>query len=170
MPTARIRITLTGDKALKANIRRLSRIYTPKLMDLDMEAAIEPLRRTTEKNALPLRNFRGKHSFFFPQPSGRPPGGHLDEGVVSARIVARPKRRTWWVSFARRARYIAHLVEFGTAPHRQDNFKGGFDHPGAKAQPFFRPAFDAEREHVLQTLARRAWLRLSAATSTVRRK
>lgn len=164
------RITLTGDKALKENIRRLSRIYTPKAMDFDMELALEPMRRKTEKNATPLRNFFGKHSLFFPQPRGRPPGGHLDEGVVSARVVARPKRRTWWVSFARRARYIAHLVEFGTAPHFQKNFKGGFNHPGARAQPFFRPAFDSEKDHVIQTLARRAWLRLSAAASTGRRR
>lgn len=157
------RVALRGDVALRNNMRRLARIYDGKTMDIDMEAALEPMRRETESKAIPLRNFVGKHSSFFPQPKGTPPGGHLDDGIVSARVKGTATARTWWVSFARRARYIAHLVEFGTAPHFQKNFKGGFMHPGARAQPFFRPAFDATKSGVFETLGHRAWLRLSSA-------
>ena len=51
--------------------------------------------------------------------------------------------------------YLARFVEFGTAAHRIDpkkgsalSFGGGtfqhIDHPGQKAHPFMRPAFDAQ--------------------------
>lgn len=163
------RVTLRGDVQLRNNMRRLSRVYDGKAMDVDIEQALEPMRRETEKNAVPLRNFVGKHSSFFPQPTGAPPGGHLDEGVVSARVKGTAKRRVWWVSFAKRARYLAHLVEFGTAPHFQPKFKGGFMHPGARAQPFFRPAFDTKKADVMATLGRRAWMRILAAASRSRK-
>jgi HK97 gp10 family phage protein len=44
--------------------------------------------------------------------------------------------------------YYAHLVEMGTAPHRTGRKKsfyrrGAGMHPGSKAQPFMRPAWDA---------------------------
>jgi hypothetical protein len=163
------RVTLRGDVALRNNMRRLARLYDGKAMDIDIEAALEPLRRETEKNAAPLRNFPGKHSSFFPQPSGTPKGGHLDQGVVSARVSGTARRRVWWVSFKNRARYIAHLVEFGTKPHLQENFRGGFYHPGARAKPFFRPAFDSKKATVLETLGRRAWLRISTAAARLRK-
>lgn len=53
-------------------------------------------------------------------------------------------------------RYIAHLVEFGTRPHRiaakgKSLFFGGVfaksvDHPGARAKPFLRPALDGQAQ------------------------
>lgn len=150
-------------------MRRLARVYDGKSMDVDMEQALEPLRRETVSNAVPLRNFAGKHPPFFPQPSGTPKGGHLDEGVVSARVKGTAKRRVWWVSFRKRARYIAHLIEFGTAPHVQPRFKKGFSHPGARPRPFFRPAFDSKKDDILSTLGRRAWLRISAAATRIRK-
>lgn len=44
--------------------------------------------------------------------------------------------------------YYAHLVEFGTAPHRTGKRKsflrrGKGRHPGSRAQPFMRPAWDS---------------------------
>lgn len=51
------------------------------------------------------------------------------------------------------ARYYAHLVEFGTAPHDQPNRKRGpRHHPGSKAQPFMRPAFDETKERVVKAV------------------
>lgn len=155
---------LTGDVQLRQNMRRAAGIYDGKAMDVDMEIALEPMRRETERNAAQLRNYAGKYPDFFPQPNSSPPGGHVDENVVSARVAGTAKRRTWWVSFKDRARTIVHLLEFGTAPHFQPNFKkGGFQHPGAKAHPFFRPAFEAKKGEVVETLRRRAWLRLTSA-------
>ncbi|CDX26647.1 hypothetical protein MPL3356_60480 [Mesorhizobium plurifarium] len=159
---------LTGDVQLRANMRRAAGIYDGRAMDEDMEAALEPMRRETERNAAALRNFAGKYPDFFPQPSGSPPGGHVDENVVSVKVSGTAKRRTWWVSFKRRARTIVHLLEFGTAPHFQKNFRGGFFHPGSRAHPFFRPAFDSKHGEVIATLRRRAWLRLT--NSIVRRR
>lgn len=159
---------LTGDDQVRRNISRAAGIYDGKAMDVDIEAALEPMRRETERNAVPLRNYAGKHPEFFPQPAGTPPGGHVDENVVSVRVLGTAKKRTWWVSFKGRARTIVHLLEFGTAPHFQKNFRGGFQHPGARAHPFFRPAFEAKKGEALATLGRRAWLRLS--NSIVRRK
>lgn len=43
----------------------------------------------------------------------------------------------------------AHLVEWGTAPHKI----GDGQHPGAKAQPFMGPALRAERADITRTIA-----------------
>lgn len=43
---------------------------------------------------------------------------------------------------------IAHLVEWGTAPHYQPNRNGGSMHPGAAPHPFMVPAFEATKERV----------------------
>jgi HK97 gp10 family phage protein len=52
--------------------------------------------------------------------------------------------------------YIAHMIEFGTAPHRINARNGGtihingrpvgpfVDHPGSRAMPFMRPALDGQ--------------------------
>ncbi|AZO29426.1 hypothetical protein [Mesorhizobium sp. M1B.F.Ca.ET.045.04.1.1] len=161
---------LSGDAQLRNTMQQIGNAYGGREMDIDIEAALEPLRRETERNAVPLRNFAGKHDPFFPQPSGAPKGGHLDEGVVSVKIRGTAKVRVWWVTFTRRARYLAHLVEFGTAPHFQPRFKGGFRHPGARAHPFFRPAYDSQQGNVLTILGQRAWLRISTAAFRSRKK
>lgn len=41
---------------------------------------------------------------------------------------------------------VAHLVEFGTAPHVVD----GKLHPGAAAAPFLRPAFEETKDEVVR--------------------
>lgn len=40
--------------------------------------------------------------------------------------------------------FHAHLIEFGTKPHINGGIFAGSKHPGTRAQPFARPAFDAE--------------------------
>lgn len=47
---------------------------------------------------------------------------------------------------------VAHLVEFGTAPHAQP--RRGIMHPGAKPYPFMRPAFERNKELVIQNLGK----------------
>lgn len=55
----------------------------------------------------------------------------------------------------------AHLVEFGTGPHRIPDpgtglkigpivIRGTVDHPGARPQPFLRPALDGNKVTVLE--------------------
>jgi HK97 gp10 family phage protein len=44
----------------------------------------------------------------------------------------------------------AHLVEFGTAPHEVD----GWFHPGARAFPFLRPAFEETKDTTIAILGK----------------
>lgn len=59
----------------------------------------------------------------------------------------------------RRVRW-SHFLEFGVSPHVQPNFKPygrlaprAFLHPGMKAQPFLRPAFDAKKDAARDAMA-----------------
>lgn len=164
------KLKLTGDVALRNNMRRLARVYDGRSMDADIEASLEPLRRETEQNAASLRNYVGKWPDFFPQPTKAPKGGHLDQGVESARISGSSRKRVWWVGFSKRARKLAHLLEFGVAPHFQPRFKRGWMHPGSRPYPFFRPAFDSKKGVVLDTLRRRAWQRIASVAIRMKSK
>lgn len=67
--------------------------------------------------------------------------------------------------------FYAHMVEFGTQAHviRAKNSRAlavGVDvvhHPGSKARPFMRPAFDATRQAALQAFANQVKKRLTKA-------
>lgn len=103
------------------------------------------MRAQTSLNALRLR-----------VPGRTPPGGHLDQGVVVRKVEGHGKTtRTFWVSFQRRARYLAHLVEFGTVPHWQPGRQRM--HPGARARPFATPAFESTKDETVETLGRQTW-------------
>lgn len=65
----------------------------------------------------------------------------------------------------------AHLVEFGTTPHKNGGQFKGTDHPGTKPQPFMRPAWDAEGQRTLDRLGAEMWAEIeSAAKSAARSK
>lgn len=73
-------------------------------------------------------------------------------------------KRTAMVRFAART---AHILEYGSAPHSyrrrraralqttQTQFAASVDHPGARAKPFLRPAYDAKRDDVVRVVADR---------------
>ncbi len=74
-------------------------------------------------------------------------------GTVRAQVKAGDKK-AWY----------AHLVEFGTARHwikpknRKSLFIAGLmkeivDHPGARAKPFMRPAFDGKWRQAIDAMA-----------------
>ena len=78
------------------------------------------------------------------------------------KITTKAKKGTVTVSIKAGGKhaYLAKFVEFGTAAHRIDpknggvlSFGGGFarhvDHPGQRAKPFLRPAFDAQSENAV---------------------
>lgn len=50
----------------------------------------------------------------------------------------------------------SHLVEFGTAPHKNGGLFDGTDHPGTSPQPFFYPAYRANRKRVRSRMSRAA--------------
>ncbi|WP_370677639.1 hypothetical protein [Pleomorphomonas sp. PLEO] len=143
---------LTGDKDLRAALRRMADEMASKGLDAAMVASLEPMKEATVANATRLR-----------VPGPTPRGGHLDQGVAVVPKSRSRAKRIYWLTFAKRARKIAHLVEYGTAPHWQPNYRGGWMHPGARPKPFARPAFEQNKEETLSRLGRFAWqiLRLS---------
>lgn len=50
--------------------------------------------------------------------------------------------------------FYAAFVEFGTAPHVNGGKFAGTEHPGAKAQPFFYPAYRALRKRTKARITR----------------
>ena len=72
---------------------------------------------------------------------------------VSVRVSTKAGRVDGTVKAGDRKAFYAHMVEFGTQRHVIKARKGGMlniggrlvsqvDHPGARAKPFMRPAFD----------------------------
>jgi len=59
-------------------------------------------------------------------------------GLIALRI------RAW----SPKVRY-SHLVEFGTAPHKQGGKFKGAQHPGTRPQPFFYPSWRALKKRFL---------------------
>lgn len=157
-------MTVRGDKEIIDNLRRTTRSISGSFLSKAMNEALKPMKDQTQQNAKALRNYAGKYSTFFPQPTGAPPGGHLDQGLAIADVKnLGPLRREKWLGFRKRARKVAHLVEYGTAPHYQPNFKGGFFHPGAAAHPFFRPAFESTKGDVVDHMGNAIWRRISGS-------
>jgi len=49
---------------------------------------------------------------------------------------------------------IAHLVEFGTAPHINGGWAAGTQHPGTKAQPYFFVSYRALKKRARARISR----------------
>jgi HK97 gp10 family phage protein len=78
------------------------------------------------------------------RPSGRDGRNRPRETGIVATITAGDTK----------VRY-ARLVEFGTAPHAQPkNPRVGYHHPGAKAEPFFYPAYRALKKRAKGRISR----------------
>jgi hypothetical protein len=58
---------------------------------------------------------------------------------------------------------VAHLVEYGTAPHWQPNYRGGWMHPGARPYPFARPAFESHKDEAVKIYVQQLWKAIQAA-------
>lgn len=71
------------------------------------------------------------------------PGGSRQAGEFEAIVTAGNTK----------VRY-AHLVEFGAAPHAAGGRFAGSQHPGAKAQPFFFPAYRATKKRMQSKISR----------------
>jgi HK97 gp10 family phage protein len=109
------------------------------LKKLDRSVGIEVLKKAARAGARPILN----------EAKARVP---VDSGELRGSLGLRQKTGYAWVDVSVVARAPhAHLVEFGTAPHRVGKGsdsrklfgkKRGRLHPGAKPQPFMRPAFD----------------------------
>lgn len=140
-----------GDKEIIANLRNASKAVGGSFLDKTLREALEPMRLATIVGALQRRQW-----------GYNPPGGHLDQGVVVQRVASNGAlNKEYWLSFRKRARKIAHLVEFGTAPHWQPRRK--IMHPGARPYPFFRPAFEETKHEVTDEIGQRVWNRIQGS-------
>lgn len=88
-------------------------------------------------------------------------------GELKRSIIARTRRRrrgsddvrsTVTINPKSRSRNIAHLVEFGTEPHEIKSIQAV--HPGAKPNPFLRPAIDDDPNEIMQAIVDKARERL----------
>ncbi|NEI70958.1 hypothetical protein GR212_15345 [Rhizobium lusitanum] len=148
---------ITGDKELIANLRELAKGPTKAEVDQAATQSLKPMLDKTIQRLKENRNFFGKYPGF-PQPKSPRKGGHVDEGIVVKKSSGSSKTKfIYKLGATKRARYLLHLVEFGTAPHHQPNFRGGFDHPGARAHPSLLPSFDEEANKVPTTFGRSIW-------------
>lgn len=85
-------------------------------------------------------------------------------------IIDDPDNPTGVILHPRRSKrfkkgYIAHIVEYGAAPHiikpkkgkvlklKNGFVTGGITHPGARAQPFMRPAWDTQKKEAQNKIA-----------------
>lgn len=95
-------------------------------------------------------------------------GARAGELKRSIRVSVRVRSKAGWINAqikaGNRVAWYAHLVEFGTARHwikpknRKSLFLAGvfkelIDHPGARAKPFMRPAFDAKSRAAIDAMA-----------------
>lgn len=127
----------------------------------NLTSALQPMKEATQDKARALRNYAGKYPGW-PQPKEPRKGGHLDQGVVIAKHASRgPLHLEMWLTFSKRSRKIAHLVEYGTAPHFQPGL--GIMHPGARPHPFARPAFEETKNEVTDAVGQEVWRRISTS-------
>lgn len=136
-----------GDAEVIANLRALANVPNGTLSAAG-RAALQPMARDTRAAVKQNRNYIGKWPGW-PQPEATPAGGHADQGIV----IRVGKNRTKgivqvFMGARRRAVRILHLLEFGTAPHWQP--RRGIMHPGARAFPAMRPAFEAHKNEAVR--------------------
>ena len=160
---------VTGDKELVAALRELAMGPSPQEIDAAAIASMQPMLTKTKERFKRTRDYIGKYPGF-PQPKIPPSGGHIDEGIVVRKLKAASKgKRSYRLGATRRSRYLLHLVEFGTAPHFQPNFRGGWQHPGARATPVLIPTFDEEKSGVPDDFGRRIWASMTAKISRLKK-
>lgn len=160
---------VTGDKELIANLRELAK--GPSNVEVDQAAtqSLRPMLTKTKDRLKQARNYAGKYPGF-PQPRVPRVGGHVDEGIVVRKQKTAGKgKRSYRLGATRRSRYLLHLVEFGTAPHYQENFRGGWMHPGAKAHPSLIPSFDEEAGAVPKSFGNLIWNSMAAKIARMKK-
>lgn len=140
----------------------------------ELDAFLQQLPVKAERNILRAALRAGANEFKKAARAGVP----VDDGDLQAsiRVTARTKRGTVYASVkagGKRAPHW-HWVEFGTAAHKikpkQDRALSfgvttvhEVDHPGARAQPFMRPAFDAAAAAAIAAAAAKIRERLTLA-------
>jgi len=134
-----LRITVDSKELVQA-LNRLERLTKKRVATKVIRRAGAPIRADA-KQRVPVRT------------------GDLKRSI---KTYVKVNQRTAYGRVESRLPY-AHLVELGTKPHYQkrklkhEKKKRAVKHPGAKAKPFLRPAFDSKKDEAVgnarQTLA-----------------
>ena len=154
---------ITGDKEVIALLRELAKGPTQSETDKAAVESMKPMLDKTVERARPHRDFPGKWPGPWPEAPANPIGGHLDQGLV----VKKQKNGYYRLGAIKRARFILHLFEFGTAPHYQPGID--FHHPGARPNPVLLPSYDEEKGNVPVTFGQKIWGVMSAKISRLKK-
>jgi HK97 gp10 family phage protein len=144
--------TVTGDRQVVAALRRLGKGPGAREIDTAANRAMRPMRDDARKRLAAHRNFANKYPSYFPKQRG-PFTKHVDKGIVVRKDGKQtPGSRTYKMGGIGRARWILHLLEFGTAPHFQPSLLGGWMHPGASPRPTMIPAYEHGKSSVIDAM------------------
>lgn len=160
------RTGISGDREVVAALNDLGLLS---LLDVDKSAleAFQPMLEDVREHYQQLR--RKVRKSMFPQDRIPVPAGkHLDQLMRVRKQKGTRTHRHYWLGAQGRGLRIAHLVEFGTAPHFQPNLK--FDHPGARPRPGLAPAYEAHGDEVVERMATELWERIRDRALTFGRK
>jgi HK97 gp10 family phage protein len=161
------RTGITGDRELVAALRSLTEGVSVIDVDKSATAAMKPMTEQTKAGYRPRR--QDKNNPYYPE-WGRltPAGKHLDQNIVVRKNKGSRTKRQYWMGPTKKAAKIAHLVEFGTAPHWQPNRR--MFHPGARPYPSMTPAYEAHKDEVILRFGRQLWEHLRARAVQLNRK
>lgn len=154
-----------GDREVVAALRQLADMPVA-VIDQAAIDAFQPMLEETKEHYRAIRNFKGKTTF----PQGRKGtrgGTHVDQLLTVRKTKSGKTKRQYWMGARGRAINLAHLVEFGTAPHYQPNMR--IQHPGARPSPGMAPAFEAHGDDVIESMGKALWQRMSERAATLNR-
>lgn len=158
---------VSGDDEVVRALMELAKGPTVGEIDRSAIASLKPMEKAAKARVRANRNYDGKYPGF-PQPD--PGRDFVDRGIVSRRIGGSKVKREYRMGARGRARRVLHLLEFGTAPHWQENFRGGFMHPGARPKPAMVPAYEEGKGDIPELFGRELWLYIHAKAVALGRK
>lgn len=149
-----IKMKIEGAGDIERALAELARGTAKGVMRRAMKKALQPVKEGAEYSAFEI----AITSKLSPRQRGEAKG---DRGRAKVSLYVGPVE-----SDGSHAPH-AHLIEFGTGPRRHASGK----YVGAvMADPFMRPAWDANRERMLQILRKEVWAEIEKAVERAARK
>ena len=137
---------MTGAKELDAVLRRLPTATAKATVRRVSKRALEPVAESA-RGMVPVRSGDLQKSI---EVSGKLSKRQAKE---ARKAIAAGVPMAAVTTYVGSNSPVAHLVEFGTAPHINGGRFKGSHHPGTAPQPFMRPAWDANKQAVLDSLS-----------------
>ncbi|KIC54497.1 hypothetical protein [Leisingera sp. ANG1] len=149
-----MKMKIEGAGDIERALSELARGTAKGVMRRAMKKALQPVKQGAENSAFEI----AITSKLSPRQQGEARG---DRGRAKVSLYVGPVEADG--SHAPHA----HLIEFGTGPRRHASGK----YVGAvMADPFMRPAWDANRERMLQILRKEVWAEIEKAVERAARK